>query len=43
MPLWQQLRLLQARLQEALQEEEYEQAALLRDEIHALKAELEQK
>lgn len=38
-----QLRLLQARLQEALQEEEYEQAALLRDEIHALKAELEQK
>lgn len=38
-----QLHLLQARLQEALKEEDYEQAALLRDEIHALKAELEQK
>ncbi len=37
-----QLKLLQARLQEALQEENYEQAAVYRDEIYALKEQMKQ-
>lgn len=37
-----QLKLLQARLQEALEEENYEQAAAYRDEIYALKEQIKQ-